>query len=558
MPGVPEVVEHEFEATRAAGTCVAIGETAIGEEAEVLLGDYYSTACVEPAVARRDLGKRPVHSFPHPMSIEGAEGAASITPIHRLPNELLVTLFELLVESQEFERRERLFQQQSTGGDWQLSAILSVSGVCRGWRGVAHSVKALWRFVYIGEKAFQPTLDPTQQSHFARLAKDVPLDVLVDEYDARYWESGNYDDLIYEYAEQWMERIWSMTCFISCFITCCQDKLPWASFTLGSATLLDFSFFNSIRASRLVFRHAEYSLWPSIGTGAAPPMFGTRLFEQLNELELHQLSESCIHIHGELPHLRRLLVDVRGSRHIQTEHSFPWVWKLVTRAPRLEVLEIAATGRTIGSELDDGFTHPALHTLVVNMADFAPSLLALRSMIALPALRHLALRNDFSKTERGFKEVLRSFLKFQAIAGAKIEHLEVCAPEQSRVGQDFAYIASNLGFLPHLSTLEIHGSELDEGFGVANATRLILGLSTQCGWSDLSSRSHLCCPSLSSLILNGVLFHSETLFDLVEARCATGRHFRDGTINKPLTQIIFKGYNRIWEWEASLRAQLCG
>ena len=559
MPAIPQVAEDDFVGTRGLGTSVTIGEVAIPEEVDIFLGDC-SVACVEPAT-RRDLGKRTMRSFLDSMPIEGTEAAAFTVPIHRLPSELLVELFEWLVESQELERRERLFRQQSTGGDWQLSAILSVSGVCRRWREIAYLVKTLWRFIYIGGKAFQPTLDCSQQSHFAKLAGDVPLEILVDEYDTHYWESGDHDYLLYEYAELWAERTWSMTRFISCFIACCQYKHPWASFTLGSATLLDFSLFNSIRTSKLVFRHAEDSLWPSIGAIAAPPMFGTRLFEQLSELELHRLSESHIRIHDELPNLRRLLVDVRGNYRIGTELSLPWVWKVVTHATQLEVLEIVATGRTIGCELDSGFTHPVLHTLVVNVADFAPSLLALRSMIALPALRHLVLRNGPSETEGGFREVLRAFLKFQAYAGAHIEHLEVFAPERSRGGQDFAYIADSLGFIPYLSTPEIHGSEIDEGFGVANATRLILNLSMQCGltgWLDQSSTSHLCCPSLSSLTLDGVPFHSDALFDLVEARRAAGQHFRDGNINRPLNQIVFKGYSRMWEWEDSLRAQLRG
>ena len=550
MSVISQVPEGPFGTTPGGpGMSITIGEIAIP-------GDY-SVACAESA-ARRDLGKQTMRSFLDAMPI-GMEGAASIVPVHRLPNELLVTLFEWLVESQESERRDRLFKQQSTGGDWQLSAILSVSGVCGRWRDIAHSVKALWRFIYIGEKAFQPTLDCSQQSHFAQLARDVPLEVLVDEYDAHYWEGGNFGYLIYEYGEHWAERTWSMTRFLSCFITGCQYKLPWASFTLGSATLLDFSLFNSIRTSKLVLRHAKESLWPSLGAVAAPPMFSTRLFEQLNELELHQLSESHIHVHNDLPNLRRLVVDVRGNHRICTELSLPWVWKLVTRATRLEVLEIVATGRNIGCELDSGFVHPVLHTLVLNVADFAPSLLALRSMIALPALRHLVLRNGPSETERGFREVLRAFLKFQAYAGAQVEHLEVYAPEWSRAGHDFAYIADNLGFLPYLSTLEVHGSEINEGFGISNATRLILNLSMQCGltgWLNQSSTSHLCCPSLSSLTLNGVSFHSDALFDLVEARRATGRHFRDGTIFEPLSQIIFKGYSQTWECEASLLAQL--
>lgn len=561
MPAISEAAQNDFWTTHGVvvGMPVTIGEIAIPEDAEVFL-DEYSTASVEP-VARRDLGKRTMRSFLDSISIEGLQQAASIAPIHRLPSELLVALFEWLVESQEFERRERLFKQQATGGNWQLSAILSVSGVCRRWREIAHSVRALWRFIYVGEKAFRPTLDCSQQSHFAELAKDIPLEILVDEYDAHYWGSGDNDRLVHDYAEQWAERTWLMTRFLSCFIASCQYKLPWASFTLGSATLLDFSLFTSIRTSRFVFRHAKDSLWPSISAIAAPPMFNTRLFGQLNELELHQLSESQIHVHDELPNLRRLLVDVRGNHRIFIRLSLPWVWKLVTRATRLEVLEIVATGRTIGCELDSGFVHPVLHTLVVNMADFTPSLLALRSMIALPALRHLVLRDGPSETERGFRETLRAFLKFQAYAGAQIEHLEVYAPEWSREEQDFAYIADNLGFLPYLSTLEINGSELDEGFGVANATRLIINLSTQCGltgWMDQSSTSHLCCPSLSTLTLNGVPFHPDALFDLVEARCATGRQFRDGTIYKPLNEIIFKGYSRTWEWEAGLRVQLHG
>jgi hypothetical protein len=561
MPGISLIANpnDDFGSTRGLGMSVAIGEIAIPEEAKVSLGGY-SIACVEPA-APRNLGKRPVRVLLDSMSIRGVEGAASIIPIHHLPSELLVTLFEWLVESQEFERRDRLFKQQSTGGDWQLSAILSVSGVCRRWREIAHSVRTLWRFIYIGEKAFQPTLDCSQQTHFAKLAKDIPLHVLVDEYDAHYWEGREYDFLIYEYAEQWIERTWSMTRFLSCFIASCHYKHPWDSFTLGSATLLDFSLFNSIRTSSFVFRHAEDSLWPSIGAGAAPPMFSTRLFEQLNELELHRLSESHIHIHGELPNLRRLLIDVRGNSHTSIELPLPWVWKLVTCATQLEVLEIIATERAIGCELDSGFAHPTLHTLVVDIVDFVPSLLALRSMIALPALRHLILRNGSSETERGFREVFRAFLKFQAYAGAQIKHLEVYAPERSRAGQDFAYLADNLGFLPYLSTFEIHGSELDAGFGVANATRLILNLSTQCGltgWLDQSSTPNLCCPSLSSLILDGVPFHQDALFDLVEARSATGRHFGDGIIYKPLNQIVFKGYSRIREWEAGLTAQLRG
>ena len=549
MPALSQVPDDPFGTPPRAGMSVTIGEVAIP-------GDY-SSACTESAT-RRDLGKRTMRSFLEAMPIEGTEGAAPMVPVHRFPNELLVTLFEWLVESQEFERRDRLFKQESTGGDWQLSAILSVSGVCRRWRKVAHSVKALWRFIYIGEKAFQPTLDCSQQSHFAQLARDIPLEVLVDEYDAHYWQSGN---LIYEYAERYVERTWSMARFLSSFITSCHYKLPWASFTLGSATLLDFSLFNSIRTSKLVFRRAKELLWPSIGAIAAPQMFSTRLFEQLNELELHHLSESRIHIHNDLPNLRRLLVDVRGNHRICIEISLPWVWTLVTRATRLETLEIVATGRTIGCELDSGFVHPVLRTLVLNVADFAPSLLALRSVIALPALRHLVLRNGPSETERGFREVLRAFLKFQAYAGAQIEHLDVYAPEWSRAGHDFAYIADNLGFLPYLSTLGIHGSEIDKGFGISNATRLILNLSMQrglTGWLDQSSTSHLCCPSLSSLTLNGVLFHPDALFDLVEARRATGRHFREGTIFEPLNQIEFKGYSQTLECEASLQALLRG
>ena len=554
-----QVPEDPFGTTHGAGMSVAIGEIAIPEEAQLVLGDY-SIACAESA-ATRDVGKRTLRSFLDAMSIEATEGAGSMAPIHLLPNELLVTLFEWLVESQEFERRDRLFKQQSTGGDWQLSAILSVSGVCGRWRGIAHSVKALWRFIYIGEKAFQPTINCSQQSHFAQLARDVPLEVLVDEYDTQYWEGGNFDYLTHKYAGQWAERAWSMTRFLWCFIKSCPYKHPWASFTLASATLVDFSFFNSLRTSKLVFRHAKESFWPSINAVAAPAMFGTRLFEQLNDLELHQISETHIHIHDDLPNLRRLLINVRGNHRIRTELSLPWVWKLVTHATRLEVFEIVATGRTIGCKLDSGFAHPILHTIILNVADLAPSLLALRSMIALPALRHLVLRNGPSETERGFREVLRGFLKFQAYAGAKIEHLEVYAPEWSRAGHDFAYIADNLGFLPYLSTLEIHGSEIEEGFGISNATRLILNLSVQCGltgWLDQSSTSHLCCPSLSSLTLNGVSFHSDALFDLVEARRATGRNFRDGAIFEPLNQIVFKGYSQIWECEASLRAQLRG
>ena len=552
----PDVVEDRFPTTRGVGSSFTIGEVAISEDAGAF-SDQVLIACVGPA-ARRDAGKQTMRSF---LDSRSDGGAASIVPIHRLPRELLITLFEWLVESQEFERRERLFRQQSTGGDWQLSAILSTSGVCRRWRDVAHSMKALWRFVYIGDKAFQPTLDCSQQSHFAQLAKDVPLEVLADEYDARYWESGNYDFLVYKYAEQWAERTRSMTRFLSGFIAGCQYKLPWASFTLGSATLLDFSQFSPIRTSRLVFRHAEDSLWPALGATEAPPMFSTRLFEQLNELELHHISESQIRIHDELPNLRRLLVDVRGNYRVFSRLSLLWVWKLVTHATRLEVLEIVATGRTIGCGLGSGFIHPMLHTLTVNVADFAPSLLALRSVIALPALRHLILRNGPSETERDFRDALRAFLKFQTYAGAQIKHLEVHAPTRSRAGQDFAYIADNLGFLPYLSTLEIHGSEVDEGFGVANATRLILNLSTQCGltgWLNQSSTSHLCCPSLSSLTLDGVPFHPDALLDLVEARRAVGRHLRDGTIYKPLTQIVFKGYSRTWEWEDSLLAELRG
>ena len=557
---IPDVAEDRFATTRGLGSSFTIGEIAISEDAGAF-SDRYLTACVGP-VAGRDCGKWTMRSFLDSRpNIEGKGEATSIVPIHRLPRELLITLFEWLVESQEFERRERLFKQQSTGGDWQLSAILSTSGVCRGWREVAHSIKALWRFIYIGDKAFQPTLDCSQQSHFAQLAKDVPLEVLADEYDAHYWARGKYDSHIYEYAEQWAERVGSMTCFLSRFIAGCHHKHPWASFTLGSVTLLDFSLFNSVRTSKLIFRHAEDSLWPAIGASAAPPMFSTRLFEQLNELELHKLSESQIHIHDELPNLRRLLIDVRGNYPVFTRLSLLWVWKLVTRATRLEVLEILATGRTIGCGLGSGFVHPVLHTLIVNVADFGPSLLALRCVIALPALRHLTLRNGPSETERGFKDFLRSFLKFQAYAGAQIKHLEVHAPERSKAGQDFAYIADNLGFLPYLSTLEVHGSEVDEGFGVANATRLILNLSTQCGltgWLNQSSTSHLCCPSLSSLTLNGVPFHPDAILDLVEARRAMGRHFRDGTIYEPLSQIVFKGYNRTWEWEASLQAELRG
>ena len=566
---IPGLVEDRFATTRAAGSSFTVGEIAISEEIAFSeeagdFSDRYLIACAGP-VARRDLGKlgkRTMRSLLDSIpNLESKGGDASIVPIHRLPRELLITLFEWLVESQECERRERLFKQQPTGGDWQLSAILSTSGVCRRWREIAHAMKALWRFIYIGEKAFLPTLDCSQQSHFAQLAKDVPLEVLVDEYDAHYWKGGNYDYLVYEYAEHWAERTRSMTRFLSRFIEGCQYKLPWASFTLGSATLLDFSLFTSIRTPRLVFRHAEDSLWPSIGAEAAPPMFSTRLFGQLNELELHQLSEPRIHIHGDFPNLRRLLVDVRGNFRVFTELSLPWVWKLVTCAMRLEVLEIVATGRTIGCVLGSGFVHPALHTLIVNVADFAPSLLALRSVIALPALRHLVLRNGPSETERGFKDVLRSFFKFQAYAGAQIKHLELHAPERSRAGHDFAYIADNLGFLPYLSTIEIHGSEIDEGFGVANATRLIINLSTQwglTGWLNQSSTSYLCCPSLSSLTLNGVPFHPDALLDLVEARRAIGQHFRDGTIYEPLNKITFKGYNRTWEWEASLLAELRG
>ena len=137
MPALSQVPDDPLGTPPRAGMSVTIGEIAIP-------GDY-SSACTESAT-RRDLGKRTMRSFLEAMPIERTEGAAPV-PVHRFPNELLVTLFEWLVESQEFERRDRLFKQESTGGDWQLSAILSVSGVCRRWREVAHSVKALWRFI---------------------------------------------------------------------------------------------------------------------------------------------------------------------------------------------------------------------------------------------------------------------------------------------------------------------------------------------------------------------------------------------------------------------------
>src|SRR5258706_12124282 len=133
---IPDVVEDRFATTHAVGSSfTGVGEVTTSEEIAISeeagdFSDRYLVARVGP-VARRDLGKRTMRSLLDSIpNLEGKGGAVSIVPIHRLPRELLITLFEWLVESQEFERRERLFKQQSTGGDLQLSAILSTSRVC--------------------------------------------------------------------------------------------------------------------------------------------------------------------------------------------------------------------------------------------------------------------------------------------------------------------------------------------------------------------------------------------------------------------------------------------